>query len=156
MERIRIRRSPTADTRTADHEVTREELERSTAMHISDVAKAMRWLADRIEQAGDRHDWTKVEYMDGFYDQFHKAQQTGEWGSGWYDQIHVVKERHHLNDRCPDDVDLIDVLEQIADGVMAGMARSGECRMEPVDKDMLARAYANTMRKLSEIVDVEG
>ena len=155
-EKIRIRKSPSADTRSANHEITREELERSTAMHISDVAKAMRWFADKIEEAGERHDWTKVEYMDEFYDQFHKAQTTGRWGHGWYDEIHVEKERHHLRDKCPDDVDLIDVLEQIADGVMAGMARSGEYRKEPVSPSLLKNAYDNTIDKLLSVVEVEG
>lgn len=152
---IVIRKSPSADTRSADHEITMNELERSTAMHVSDVAKGLRWLADRLEDAGERHDWTKFVYMDEFYDQFHNAQITGEWGDGWYDQIHVVKERHHLNDRCPDDVDLIDVLEQLVDNVMAGLARSGKYRDEPVDAELLQRAYANTARKLVDATEVE-
>lgn len=154
-KKIRIRRSPTADTRTADHVVSKEELEESTAMHISDVAKAMRWFADRLEEAGEKHDWTKVVYLDQFYEQFHKAQVYGVWGTGWYDRIHVAVERHHLDDRCPDDVDLIDVLEQIADNVMAGLARSGHYREGKVDLEMLGRAYRNTVAKLLEHVEVK-
>ena len=152
---IEIRKSPSADTRSADHVITREELEKSTAMHISDVAKAMRFFADLIEEAGDRHDWTKVEHMDEFYDQFSRAQKTGDWGKGWYDQIHVVKERHHLKDGCPEDVDLIDVLEQISDCVMAGLARSGEYRQEEIDPDILKKAYDNTVDLLLSQVKVK-
>ena len=155
MDRIEIRKSPSADTRTSDHMISREELEKSTAMHISDVAKAMRWFADRLEEAGEHHDWTKVEYMDEFYKQFHRAQETGNWGHGWYDKIHVVKERHHLNDRCPDDVDLIDVIEQISDCVTAGMARSGKYRKEPVSDELLRRAYDNTVQKLLNAIEVK-
>lgn len=35
------------------------------------------------------------------------------------------KERRHLNDKVPEDVNLIDVLEMICDRVCAGMARTG-------------------------------
>ena len=101
-ETIEIHRGASADTRSANHVVSRKELEESTESHISDVAKAMRWFADRIEEAGDRHDWTKLEYMDEFYDQFHNEQIThnGDWvdnQNGWYQSIHLKKERHHLS-----------------------------------------------------------
>mgnify|MGYP003300640039 CR=1 FL=1 len=154
-DRRSILKSPSADTRSADHAVTMKELEKSTAMHISDVAKAMRWFADRIEEAGETHDWTKMEFMDEFYDQFSKAQKTGEWGNGWYDEIHIVKERHHLNDRVPVDVDLVDVFEHIADCVMAGLARSGEFRKEDIPVSVLKKAYDNTVEKLLSVVDVK-
>ena len=152
---IRIRRSPTADTRTADHEVTKSELAKSSLMHIHDVRQAMDWMADKIAEAGDRHDWTKIQFLDDFYRQFHRAQETGEWGKGWYDETHTRLERHHLNDRCPDDVDLVDVIEMLCDGVMAGLARSGRYRDERVDPEMLARAYENTVRKLVRATVVE-
>ena len=95
-DKITIHRSPSADTRSADHVITKEELEKSTAMHVSDVAKAMHWFADRLEEAGERHDWTKEEYIEEFYKQFHHEQETGQgdWGvnpEGWYRKIHIVK-----------------------------------------------------------------
>ena len=159
-ETIEIRRGASADTRSANHVVSRKELEESTESHISDVAKAMRWFADRIEEAGDRHDWTKLEYMDEFYDQFHNEQIThnGDWmdnQNGWYQSIHLKKERHHLSHSAPDDVDLVDVLEQIADCVMAGMARSGECRNEKLPDGLLEKAYANTVNRLLSVVKVK-
>lgn len=154
MRRITIRRSPSADTRSADHMVTRTELRESTFLHVMDVHGAMHRLAMLIEEAGIRHDWTKKEHFDEFYQQFHRAQETGEWGHGWYDRIHIVKERHHLRDRCPDDVNLIDVLEMLCDNVMAGLARSGEYREEIPDTEMLLRAYRNTARLLVENTEV--
>ena len=74
--------------------------------------------------------------------------------NGWYRKIHIVKERHHLKNRCPDDVDLFDVLEQIADGVMAGMARSGKYRQEPISNGLLETAYHNTVKKLLDAIDL--
>lgn len=152
---IVIRKSPSADTRSADHAVTREELRLSTDMHIVDVWKAMQFFRRKMDVAAGRHDYTKVDYFDEFYDQFHKAQATGEWGTGWFDEIHIVKERHHLKDRCPEDVNLIDVLEMLCDCVMAGLARSGTYRDEEPDADMLVKAYKNTVKLLLEHVRVE-
>jgi hypothetical protein len=159
-KKIIVHKSPSADTRSANHIITKDELEKSTAMHISDVAKAMHWFAEKLEEAGENHDWTKNEYLDEFYEQFHREQETGhgDWGEnpdGWYRKIHLVKERHHLSNGCPEDVDLFDVLEQIADGVMAGMARSGKYRQEPISKDMLEKAYRNTVAKLLGVIELK-
>ena len=75
--------------------------------------------------------------------------------NGWYQSIHLKKERHHLSHSAPDDVDLVDVLEQIADCVMAGMARSGECRNEKLPDGLLEKAYANTVNRLLGVVRVK-
>ena len=152
--KIRIRMSPSADTRTADNMVSKDELRQSSEMHILDVQRAMKWLENKMEEAAKRHDWTKIEYLNQFYKQFHNAQETGEWGNGWYDKIHIVKERHHLNDNCPDNVSLIDVLEMLCDCVMAGLARTGEYHPEEPDPEILVRAYRNTAKMLVENTEI--
>lgn len=152
---ITIQKSPSADTRSAGHVISKQELLDSSRMHIADVRKALTWCSSRLMVAALSHDRTKIDgNFDSFYEQFHRAQQTGEWGKGWYDEVHIVEERHHLNDRCPEDVDLFDVLEMLCDNVMAGLARSGKYRDEGIDGDMLVRAYQNTARKLIENVEV--
>ncbi len=154
MTKIRIHKSPSADTRSADHEITPRELLDSSRMHIDDVQKAMMFLRTQLFNALLSHDWTKILYDREFYEQFHKAQQTGDWGKGWYDQIHIVKERHHLKDRCPDDVNLIDVLEMLCDCVMAGLARSGKYREEEPNPEILVKAYKNTVKMLLDATEV--
>ena len=151
---ITIRKSPSADTRTAQGEVSKETLLESSKMHISDVQKGMKWCAKRLLEAGTRHDWTKIEYIDEFYKQFNNAMKTGDWGKGWYDEIHIVKERHHLKDNPPEDVDLLDVIEQVVDGVMAGLARSGKYREEPPSPELLVKAYNNFCKRLAGSVRV--
>ena len=153
---IRITKSPSADTRSADHLISKQELLDSTRSHISDVRRAMAWLAQKIINAAVEHDKTKMSCFDEFFRQFRHAQETGHWGIGWYDQIHIQEERHHLNDNCPDDVNLIDVLEMICDGVMAGMARSGKYRYEPISNELLQKAYENTIKMLLKQVEVVG
>jgi len=151
-DKIFVSPSPSADTRSADHAITEYELLASTTMHIGDVSRTMAWLSRRLLAIGENHDWTKIKFFDEFYRQFHKAQETGEWGTGWYDEIHVVKERHHLEARCPEDVTLLDVLEQIADCVCAGMARTGRFEPRPLDPAILSRAYMNTQKMLADSV----
>lgn len=54
-------------------------------------------------------------------------------------------ERHHIKDHCPDDVDLVDVLEMIADCTAAALARSGGLKYPlEIDKDVLYKAFENT------------
>jgi hypothetical protein len=64
--------------------------------------------------------------------------------------------RHHLDkaDGVPTDVNLIDVLEHIADCVMAGMARSGSVYELKLPDEVLQRAFANTVNLLKSLVGV--
>jgi hypothetical protein len=151
---IEVKPSPTADTRTADHAVSPDELRESTEIHIGDVKCGMDYLANLLRDAGERHDWTKLRFFPSFYRQFSDAQRTGCWGNGWYDDIHVKRERHHLEDGCPEDVNLLDVLEHIVDCVMAGKARKGKYTPDVLGAGILERAYANTQKMVADAVRV--
>jgi hypothetical protein len=149
---IKIKKSSCADTRTCQYEnVTKEELLRNSLMHIADVKKGMSFLKSMISDSKILHDRTKISHID----HFHKDFQTGFKETGWY-EMHQKEERHHFNNPefIQDDVNLIDVLEQIVDGVMAGMARSGEYRCEPLSNELLQKAYANTAKLLLSEVEV--
>ena len=67
---ITIQPSPSADSRTAAGNVTKEELLESSKMHISDVQKGMNFFAQMILEAAAKHDHTKLEYIDEFYEDF--------------------------------------------------------------------------------------
>jgi len=64
--------------------------------------------------------------------------------------------RHHLNyeDGVPKDVNLLDVLEYVADCVMAGMARSGSVYEVKISDELLQRAFQNTVELLKKNVVV--
>ena len=153
---IKINRSSEADSRTATHKVSKDELLANSRQHIEDVQSAIHWMMWRLLRIGGRHDWTKLKYIKEFYHDF-SASQDGFQGDfkqqHWFKDLHL-KERHHLNDRCPDDVNLFDVLERIADCVMAGMARSGDIYPENISSEMLVKAYKNTMELLKKQVTV--
>jgi hypothetical protein len=70
--------------------------------------------------------------------------------------MHQKVERHHLKNKefIQDDVNLIDVLEQIIDGVMAGLARSGEYKQEEMPAELLEKAYKNTVSLILKNVEV--
>jgi hypothetical protein len=53
------------------------------------------------------------------------------------------------------DVNLIDVLDMIADCVMAGMARSGSVYPLNIDTAVLMRAFQNTVELLKSHVTVQ-
>ena len=64
--------------------------------------------------------------------------------------MHWKAERHHLNRCVPDDVNLIDVIEMIADCVCAGKARSGEIRPIKIDFGILNKAFMNTVELIDD------
>jgi hypothetical protein len=141
---IKIQKSETADTRTCDFsKVSKETLLASSKQHIRDVQQALDFFICRIDDAADRHDPDKITDIDGFHADF----VTGFKQTGWWDR-HRKLNRHHLtqDDGIPADVNLIDVLDFIADCVMAGMARSGSVYALNLPADLLERAFQNTGR----------
>ena len=150
---VRIYRNPNGDTRTAPKDVTFEDFQEANDNHITEVKEVMSELSQMIVETGKRHDCTKKCQERMFYRDFKDALDHGTdfTKSEWY-QIHVAAERHHLLSHCPDDVNLIDVLEMIADCVCAGMARSGEVRDLEISDEILNKAVKNTCDLVKSMV----
>jgi len=147
---IIVKPSPTADTRTCDFaNVSKETLLSSSRQHINDVESALMLFAEMIGTAGSVHDADKITDIDGFHRDF----VTGFKQTEWWDR-HRALNRHHLNneDGVRDDVNLIDVLDFIADCVMAGMARSGNVYHLQLSPELLEKAFQNTVELLKKNV----
>jgi hypothetical protein len=143
---IEIQPSATADTRTCDYaKVSRETLLASSIQHVGDVQQALAFFSGELLRAAGRHDFDKLSDIDGFHRDF----VTGFKQTEWWDR-HRQLNRHHLNmeDGVRADVNLIDVLDFIADCVMAGMARSGSVYPLKLSPELLERAFQNTVELL--------
>jgi len=150
---IHIQKSETADTRTCDFAtVTKETLLASSRQHIADVRQALYLFAHLLDGAALVHDTDKITDIDGFHADF----VTGFKQTGWWDR-HRKLNRHHLTmaDGVPADVNLIDVLDFIADCVMAGMARSGSVYELKLAPELLETAFQNTVQLLTRNVTVD-
>lgn len=132
--------------------VDRATLLASSVQHIADVQKALRYLGQMIERAAVVHDFDKISDIDGFHADF----ITGFKETGWWDR-HRGLNRHHLlqQDGIPDDINLIDILDFIADCTMAGMARSGEVYALNLPHEVLQKAFMNTCALLKAQIIVE-
>jgi hypothetical protein len=149
---IEIPMSQTADTRTCDFKnVTKATLMTSSLQHIEDVRAALKFFGALLQRAAFVHDFDKVEDVDSFHADF----LTGFEKHDWWDR-HRKLNRHHLTeaDGIPEDVNLIDVLDYIADCVMAGMARSGSVYPLYLPSELLERAFQNTVELLKREVVV--
>lgn len=151
---INIKKSLTADSRTLVGEPDKEVLLKSSVQHISDVQKGMAFMANKLIEAGACHDHTKLSGIDAFYDSYSKKLTGGAFKSEPWFQSHL-SERHHLIDRCPEDVNLIDVLERIVDICMAGMGRSGVVFDDELSNEILQKAFKNTVEMLKSNIHVE-
>lgn len=158
---ITIKKSSTADTRTCDKStVTEQQLLESSVQHIGDVGKGIAFFAGRLTEAASIHDYDKLSKIGWFHKDFTtdivipgtSTPVPGGWLENHY-RIH----RHHCDKDggCPDDVNLIDVLEHIADCVMAGMGRAGDVWPIKLSDELLQRAVANTAALLKSNVIVE-
>lgn len=153
---IVIRKNPNGDTRTAPKDVSFEEFQEANKMHRDDVRSVMWKLADMIGWAGENHDCTKKSQERMFYRDFCSTLNDGtDFVNGEWYQLHVKAERHHLLSHCPEDVNLIDVLEMIADCVCAGMERSGEVRNLEISDDILRAAVNNTADMIMSMIVVK-
>lgn len=153
MNMIKIKKSETADTRTCDFaNVTKEKLLSSSQQHIGDIVLAMGFFINQLVISAGKHDYDKLTAIDWFHSDF----VTGFKQTGWWDN-HRKIHRHHLEqtDGIPEDINLIDVLEYIADCVMAGMARSGSVRELKLSDEILQKAFKNTADLLAKQVVVE-
>ena len=150
---ITIKKSPTADTRTCDFaNVSQDTLYYSSLAHIADVSAGIDFFRQCLFTAAQVHDRDKIDDIKGFHRDF----VTGFTRTEWWDNHRKVN-RHHLlqADGVPADVNLIDVLDMIADCVMAGMARSGSVYDLNIDPEVLRKAFNNTVELLKSQVAVE-
>lgn len=149
------------ETKNCDSRIIREGAKPTKAVakaetekHIAAVNACAKFLAELLLKQAEQHDHTKLDYFDEFYD----ALCTGYTGEQfkeleWWEK-HLT-ERHHLKDRCPKDVTLIDVLEMICDCVSAGLARSGEVYDLSLDDEILQQAFNNTAKMLIDNIEVK-
>ncbi len=152
---IHIEKSETADTRTCDYaNTTKATLLASSVQHIGDIGKALAFFGALLTAQAVRHDTDKLTDIDGFHRDFVKGFAEPDY-VGWW-RAHRQLNRHHLTmpDGCPVDVNLIDVLDFIADCVMAGMARSGSVYPLTLAPELLERAFQNTVDLLKAQVVV--
>jgi len=170
-KKIVIYKNPDGDTRTAPKGITFEQFHMANLSHKDDVANVMKCLSDMIIIAGIDHDWTKNDnvlysnhlkdikknqYEHLFYKDFVKA-MNGELNfaeGDWY-KLHVEKERHHLLSHCPEDVNLIDVIEMVVDCTVAGLARTGEVRPMEINDEIIHKAIDNTVNLIKDMVVIK-
>ena len=158
MNKIKIERNTNGDSRVATTIPTIKEFGDANSIHASDVGEMMRYFAEDIKNRSVNHDWTKLyePYKSMFYrDLCNTIEGRMKFEDGEWYKLHCDNERHHLLKHCPDDVNLIDVLEMICDCVCAGMARSGYVRDLEIDAEILDRAVRNTVTLLENAVELE-
>ena len=152
MVEIVIKQSKSADTRSAEKIVEKDELLKSSKQHIADVKQAIEFMRDIMLEKANNHDFTKIKFINLFHSDFKEVQTSpnDNFKSKEWFKIHVNEERHHLNDRCPEDVNLFDVLERIADITMAGLARTGSVYDDTLSTEILEKAYENTIELIKK------
>lgn len=138
------------DTRTANRKPSFDEFQDANRSHMSDVHDVMLEITKLINIAGLEHDYTKQIYEAEFYADFCKVLDGSTekfTDMEWY-QKHIKEERHHINNRCPEDVDLIDIIEHVVDCCCAGKARSGYISPVVIDPEILQKAVENTVKMI--------
>lgn len=149
MEKLRINRE-TPITK----DMTEDELHYNVLMHQLNVRRCLNEFVEMMEDAITDHDHTKVNndfnsINKDFYDMIVNKNKN----NGWWKR-HQESERHHLSDTrfVQDDVNLIDIIEMIADGFAAGVGRNGyyENRYKDVSKELLFKAFENTIKILED------
>ena len=152
---IIIKKNPNGDTRTASKNISYEEFQEANDMHKRDVYEVMKYLSRLISVTGLAHDFTKKREEQLFYKNFLSTMNNGTnfVEDEWY-QLHINEERHHLLSRCPEDVNLIDVIEMIVDCTCAVLARSGEVRGLEINSEILEKAVQNTVKLILREIEL--
>ncbi|NCA91994.1 hypothetical protein EOM82_01905 [bacterium] len=154
MDKIYIRRQD-EKIKVGEKNFDEEDVRLDTYEHINSVFSTFSGLFNYGVRKVKNHDKTKLQRLGLFtralMTNFDKDVITEEY----WKEVHFAEERHHLNDRVPDDVDLLDVLEMLCDCVCAAKARSGKITMPiEISADVLLKAVDNTVKLLDENVEV--
>ena len=156
-KKIVILETKHCDTRALKEgeKLKRDEVEYDTKAHIDAVVKCGKFMADKINEQFAKHDHTKLgEHLDDFADALSSRLKDKEFKELPWWKTHLT-ERHHLNDKAPEDVNLIDVLEMICDCCVAGMARTGEVYDLDLPDEVLKKAFKNTAEMIKKDIKVE-
>lgn len=154
---VEINKLPNTNSREAKKgNISFEDFSNETNIHREDVKNVLYFLASKLEEAGDKHDWTKKERERQFYDSFTAAKEKGLdfKKDAWY-KYHVTTERHHIASHVAKDINLIDVLEMISDCCCAGLARSGEIRDIEIKPDVLMKAFNDTVQLTKDSIRLD-
>ena len=146
---IKIKRLSAYIKKTDIKEATKEDILQASAIHINDVQKGCAFIADKIIDAGINHDRTKILFNDNFFDESNQYIGVEE---------HLSRERHHsvhIDNKCPEDVTLIDIIEYIVDVTMSATARKGRVSDAPISSEILQKAYKNTFEMLKKEIIIE-
>lgn len=157
MKEIVIKETKHCDTRALEdgEHLTEEAVKHDTELHIEAVEKCGEYICDKIKEQFKEHDHTKLgKYLSAFTEALSNGFKGKEFKDQDWWKVHLT-ERHHLNDKVPDDVNLIDVLEMICDCVSAGMARTGEVYDVKLSEKVLKQAFDNTVEMLKKEIKVE-
>ncbi len=156
-EKIKIRKHTEGDSRVAKEIPTFNAFENANIAHRLDVKVLMEFCAEELKIYGSWHDWTKTSEPFAhmlYHDLCGTIEGRMKFTDGEWAKMHYEGERHHLNEHCPDDVNMFDVIAMICDCVAAGMARSGEVYDVDIPSDVLKRAVSNTVEYLKGYVEV--
>jgi len=155
MKKVIIKKTNRCDTRTLPPGtiVSEQDAKIDTEYHIEAVQKLGDALADALKEQFNKHDFTKLDFLDWFTKGLNKGIDSKEFDE-WY-KMHVNTERHHLLKSVPDDVNLIDVLEMLCDCCAAGMARTGKVFDVEIPPEILTKAVANTVNMIIKSIKVE-
>lgn len=154
--KVVIHKNPNGDTRTAPKGITFKQFQEANNSHIMDVTNTMLRVSEMMEEAACTHDHTKKSDEEQFYKDFLSTMNEGtDFVSGKWYQHHVNTERHHLLSRCPEDVNLLDVIEMIVDCVCAGKTRSGEIRGLEITPEILETAMKNTVKLVDDMTEAK-
>lgn len=144
--KVEIVKTDQVDTRSPnikniDPAIVEEEIK----LHQLAVQTVFKKLFEMGERQMEIHDYTKLKYLDGYVE----ALKTGKTGEEFYElkwwKEHL-KERHHLYNRVPEDVNIIDLIEMIIDSVVAYKARNftREFKDIKLPNDILQKVVKNT------------
>ncbi len=136
---------------------SKEQLLKDTRQHRHDVCLVLSEMSLYLERIGVFHDWSKIEYFDQFAKDALERQDTPDFKKREWYKIHTTEERHHINARVPEKVNLFDLLEMQVDCIIAGLTRAGavDDKFLEIPEEVLHEAYWNTVEYIKNHVRLE-
>lgn len=155
---IKIKKSNFIGPKAKVKKITKEKFLKEIYEHRDSVSDCLNFFVKDLIERGMNHDYTKLKFFDLFYSDTVESRLNKDlnFKEMKFYKKHI-EERHHLNAKVPENVNLIDILEMVADCVSAGISRDGNFRESEIqlDPELLQKAVNNTAKILLENINTD-
>lgn len=134
-----------------------EQLSLAIRQHQFYVGQVMNIIAERLKYKGLIHDYSKLEDLEEYWEDSRIRNNYDDPMNRDWIKKHTQKERHHINIKIPEKMNLFDIIEFVVDSVVTAKTNEEELlwRIMRLSNSDLQEAYWNTIEYIDDMIELK-